>query len=511
MALMKRTALVILFAAALTASCLAQALWKPEPQDGLLVAPHATGVQYGETNQWDRLTYAVQEPYPATRLWKSLCDQLERKNWRPRLGCSDTDEWWKTPYLSHGISRTNYRRQITFAKEDRGTVTYMLDYSASDGESYLQKLHVEAIYRLGAPIEAAPRITMPATRTIAHAKAEPSKIDFGAIKLGSTSSPRRLTYTFRERTEVQDITVQTSGEQRLDFADAGTGSCHGSRVYRAGETCTLDITFAPRLAAERRGFLSLQEASGPNVTTELSGTGTSESGQTAGPMPATRRIIEANDRISAVVPDSPAQLGQPLRITLKLTDSQVIGISEMQGQGNHSYDNISSGSAVGSGEAKIVADTGLTKTMEMIPLGVGKLQLGFIVSFADGGIAQKAYTLDVEPNSKGLKSFSLNNGSHALAIVLEDKPENRQVWLSPQVSYRQLEYPIYLEDSSHISFTVLQPSDAPIIQLDPNGLVHGLRPGKATIIADFGGVKDQLVVTVYTKEGAPPGYRRVRP
>lgn len=514
MAHMKRYARMAGLIAALASSCLAQqAAWKAEPQDGLLVAPHAAGVQYvaSVTLPYQQLTYTVQEPYPATRLWKSLCDQLEEKNWHAQFGCSNADEWWKTPYVSHGISRTNYRRQITFSKEDRETVTYMLDYSAAEGENYTQKLHVQAVRSAGKPNTAAPQLSSFPRNAAAHAKAEPSKIDFGTIKLGSVSPPRILTYTFSDRVEVQDISVETSGEERLDFADTGTGSCRGSRTYKAGETCTLTITFSPRLAAERRGFALLQEASGPNVMTELVGTGTSESGQTAGPMPAARRIIQANDRISAVIPDSPAELGQPLRITLKLTDSHVIGISEMQGQGDHNYSNISSGSAVGSGEAKIVADTGLTKTLEIIPLGVGKLKLAFIVLFADGGIAQKAYTLDVAPGSKGLKSFFLNNGSHALAIVLEDKPEYRQTWLSPQVSYRQLEYPIYLEDSSHISFTVLQPVEKPVIAVDPNGLVHGLHSGKATIVGDFGGVKNQVIVTVYAKENAPLGYRRVQP
>ncbi|HXE08211.1 MAG TPA: hypothetical protein VN612_09955 [Acidobacteriaceae bacterium] len=499
--------------AALASSCLAQqAAWKAEPQDGLLVAPHAANVQYVSRPNlpYQQLKYVMQERYPASRVWQSLCHEMANRGWQAEVGCSNTDQWSQLPYSSRGTSRTSYLRLMSFEKENREVVDYTLGYAAADGAAYLQTLHVDAIHRFAKPALTLPQVTDgPATAT-AHATAEPSKIDFGVVTLGSVSPLRKLTYTFRERTEVQDITVQTSGEERLDFADTGTGSCHGSRTYKAGDTCTLTITFSPRAAAVRHGFALLQEASGPNVMTELVGTGTSESGQTAGPMPAARIIIQANDRISAMIPDSPPELGQPLRIALKLTDPHVIGISELQGQGDHNYSNISSGSAVGSGEAKIVADTGLTKTLEIIPLGVGKLKLAFIVLFADGGIAQKAYTLDVAPGSKGLKSFFLNNGSHALAIVLEDNPQGRQTWLSPQVSYRQLEYPIYLEDSSHISFTVLQSVEKPVIAVDPNGLVHGLRPGRATLVGDFGGAKDQVIVTVSTKENAPLGYRTVR-
>src|SRR6185437_68772 len=113
MAHMKRYARMAGLIAALASSCLAQqAAWKAEPQDGLLVAPHAAGVQYlaSVTLPYQRPTYTVPEPYPAKRLWKSLCDQLEEKNWHAQFGCSNADEWWKTPYVSHGISRTNYRR-----------------------------------------------------------------------------------------------------------------------------------------------------------------------------------------------------------------------------------------------------------------------------------------------------------------------------------------------------------------------------------------------------------------
>jgi hypothetical protein len=519
---MKRYAVVIGFGAVIAASCFAQqASWKTEHHDSLLVAPDATGVQY---TAWpggpDELTYSVKESYPATRLRKSLCDDLKQKGWRAKLGCSDADKWWKTPFIDHGTSRANYRWQITLVNENDDVVTYLFDYSASNGANYLQMLHVQAVYavararpkqELSSPSKA--ELTRPAAKGTAQVEAAPSKIDFGAVKLASVSAPRVLTYTFRERTQTQDIRVETSGEERLDFTDAGTGSCRASAVYRAGDRCTVDVTFAPRLAAERRGFALLQEASGVNVITELDGTGTGESGQTAGPLksPPNARIADAGNRMTAVIPDHPVELGQPLQIALKFTDPHVIAMVEAQAEGDHTFSNISSGSAVGTGTARIVSDTGLTKTMEVIPLGVGKLRLGIMAVFADGGIARKECMLDVVPSSKGLKNFFLNQGSHALPIVLEDKPQDRQRWLSPEVAYRQLEYPIYLEDSSKIKFTVQQPTGGPVILLDSNGMVHGLRPGKATIIGDFDGVRDQLVVTVYTKESAPAGYRTVRP
>jgi len=56
--------------------------------------------------------------------------------------------------------------------------------------------------------------------------------------------------------------------------------------------------------------------------------------------------------------------------------------------------------------------------------------------------------------------------------------------------------------------------NAPVLLklVDPgsNGMVHGLRPGKAKITGDFDGVQDSIVVSVYTRENAPVGYRRVQ-
>src|SRR5258705_4671563 len=100
---MKRHVVVIGFGATLAASCLAQqASWKTEHRDCLLVAPHATGVQYVSwSGSSDELTYGVPEPYPSTSLRKSLCDDLINKGCRAQLRCSDSDQWWTTFSTDH--------------------------------------------------------------------------------------------------------------------------------------------------------------------------------------------------------------------------------------------------------------------------------------------------------------------------------------------------------------------------------------------------------------------------
>ena len=162
---------------------------------------------------------------------------------------------------------------------------------------------------------------------------------------------------------------------------------------------------------------------------------------------------------------------------------------------------------LGSGNAKVASDDGLTKLIEVIPLQLGLINVDFSVGFEDGALAHKSYQLNVIPSSKGLVALSINHGFSVLPIVLEDKADQRQVGLSPEAYYDQLDYPIHLTDSSKIKFTVEQSSVDPVIRLDSDGMVHGLRQGHAKITADFSGLQDSVTVWVYSKEEPPQGYR----
>jgi hypothetical protein len=222
------------------------------------------------------------------------------------------------------------------------------------------------------------------------------------------------------------------------------------------------------------------------------------------------KLFPADDRLKVVMPDHSVELAQPVDIPVTFTEADVVSLTIAQHNGRDSFDNKSAGIAIGSGDAKIIRDDGLTKTVEIIPLQTGVVNVEVVALFTDGGMSHKSFQLIVVASSKGLKKFYINSGSHALPIVIEDKDEDRQWWLEPEVYYNQLDYPVYLSDSSQIKFTVEQSKNDPVIRLDSNGMIHGLRPGKAKIIASFDGVVDTVVVTVYTKESAPPGYRRVQ-
>jgi hypothetical protein len=222
-------------------------------------------------------------------------------------------------------------------------------------------------------------------------------------------------------------------------------------------------------------------------------------------------IFAADDRLKATIPDRQVEVAQPLRIPLTVAGGEIVSVIVSQGNTEETFDNESAvdGSAVGSGDANVVHDDGATKTIEIVPLQVGKVKLDITVFYADGGIAHFGDSLTVAPSSKGLRKFSLNGAFSVVPIVLEDKDEDRQFWLSPEVEYTALKNPLYLTDSTQIKFTIEQPESAPVISLDSNGMIHGLRPGRAVITGEFDGVRDKITVEVYTKENAPSGYRHV--
>lgn len=223
-----------------------------------------------------------------------------------------------------------------------------------------------------------------------------------------------------------------------------------------------------------------------------------------------QKAFVANERVtlSKRVEDN-VQLAQPLDLQITLTRSDVSSITVVEHDEDIPIANEQGGTSVGSGDAKIVQDDGLVKTIEIIPLQLGTISVEVLVTFADGGLSKQGIQLNVHPSSKGLKHFYLNRGFRTVPIVLEGQDEDRKLRLSPEAIYSQLDHPIYVSDSKEISFSVVQPESDPIVKLDSDGTVHGLRPGRVRVTADFDGVRDSVTVNVYEKGSAPAGYSRM--
>lgn len=205
------------------------------------------------------------------------------------------------------------------------------------------------------------------------------------------------------------------------------------------------------------------------------------------------------DRFTARLPDE-AGLAQPTRIELDLPRS-ALAIRACGSHENRSgFEDIlvNSGRKVGCSEARAISAKGMHQTIEFYPLDIGPLRVSIMVIYADRHFAAQLYDLSVRPSARDIKRFSLNQGLPEMAIVLGCDEQSSRTWLDPEVEYETLKYPLHLYNSEEIPLSVDQPDD-PIVRVDPSGLVHGLRPGKAIITGSFDGVTDHATVHVYPK------------
>lgn len=215
------------------------------------------------------------------------------------------------------------------------------------------------------------------------------------------------------------------------------------------------------------------------------------------------RASLANERVSVSAPEGDVPLGSPVDIDVTFAPGQ---ISDMHVGQFKPHGKVRGAIDQSQDVFKIVREEGQTKTLEVVPMQLGSINLYIGAVYADNASAQQTIKLNVVPSSKGLRRFSIDGGAAATIIVMGDDEKDRQLWLKPVVTYKQLKYQILLEDSTQIKLSVEQDEDDPVLRVDPNGLVHALREGTAVIIGDFDGVIDKLEVTVYSKEDAPAGY-----
>ena len=100
-----------------------------------------------------------------------------------------------------------------------------------------------------------------------------AQTNFGPVDIGG-SATSTVTLTVITAGTVGKIAVVTQGAAGLDFTDAGSGTCAVGTAYKANATCTLEVTFKPKLAGTRYGAAVLDDDSGHVLATEyLQGVG----------------------------------------------------------------------------------------------------------------------------------------------------------------------------------------------------------------------------------------------
>lgn len=112
---------------------------------------------------------------------------------------------------------------------------------------------------------------------------------FNSVNVGTPSASVPFAFTFTSAVTLGSTSVLTEGTAGLDFADSGTGTCAVNTAYAAGQTCTVNVTFTPKLAGTRNGAILLRD-SGDNVfaTADIEGTGL---GPQVSFLPGTQSII----------------------------------------------------------------------------------------------------------------------------------------------------------------------------------------------------------------------------
>jgi DNA-binding beta-propeller fold protein YncE len=94
-----------------------------------------------------------------------------------------------------------------------------------------------------------------------------SAVNFGSVNIGSTGAPVAVTLTFSAAATLGGVSVLTQGASGLDFAYAGAGTCTAGTSYNAGDSCTVNATFAPTLPGDRYGAVVLSDGSGNVLAT----------------------------------------------------------------------------------------------------------------------------------------------------------------------------------------------------------------------------------------------------
>ena len=91
--------------------------------------------------------------------------------------------------------------------------------------------------------------------------------NFGAVSVGVAQLPTAtLNFTFDTGGGVSGVRLLTQGAYAQDYFDAGTGTCV-TKVYNAGDSCSVVVKFGPRAAGVRLGAVQLLNTGGAVIAT----------------------------------------------------------------------------------------------------------------------------------------------------------------------------------------------------------------------------------------------------
>jgi sugar lactone lactonase YvrE len=101
-------------------------------------------------------------------------------------------------------------------------------------------------------------------------------LNFGTVPVGSTGPVLTLYFGFSTAGSGITASALTQGATGLDFTDAATGTCDTNgtgHTYNPGDSCTVNVTYAPKYAGPRHGAAVLSDTIGTIATAYIYGTG----------------------------------------------------------------------------------------------------------------------------------------------------------------------------------------------------------------------------------------------
>jgi hypothetical protein len=120
------------------------------------------------------------------------------------------------------------------------------------------------------------------TFTVTEDTVDVVSTDFGAVAVGQTSAPQTVNFAFDQfliipagGDTIAKIDATTLGITGLDYAVSSAGTCAVGTALTKASTCTMQVTFTPSHAGQRKGAIILLDPSGNGIgEAYLNGTGT---------------------------------------------------------------------------------------------------------------------------------------------------------------------------------------------------------------------------------------------
>jgi hypothetical protein len=208
------------------------------------------------------------------------------------------------------------------------------------------------------------------------------------------------------------------------------------------------------------------------------------------------------DRLAVLAPDHSVGLGQSVRIPICLSADNVrsvvfqqwiydglgFGVPAVVRDANGLFLGGNNLVPAGQKRADPLRDGGDSgKFIEVVPLGLGNLEVGVAVYFEDGGFDQRFFRMKVVPSSRGLAKFQ--GYETQLLQLSSDQQGNHSTQLTAAVTYDGLQDAITIYSLEGVKFSVQQQKGPAVVEVDDKGGVKALHPGDAVVVADFDGVK----------------------